>query len=222
MGAEVPPFNPVALVLDIVGFIARLLFGGTVDLKPLETAINTTWNNFVIASAFLYNAVGAITNFLRKLLGIIVGGIAHIIQDILHGHLLTALHDIQKLFHDLHALFKPILDLIDRIMKWYTKHILPIQKAIIEVIQRMRVILELFRLLGAKWAAKLDADLQKIQSIVTTSIVDVVKTLNTLSTIIGLAVDPGMIFRRDFFGRTLWNSAARGLSTRTRRRTRRK
>lgn len=100
----------------------------------------------------------------------------------------------------------PIITFVTKLMKWFRLYILPYLKIIIEVIQRMRVILALFKLLGAQWAAKLDADLAKIQGYVTLAIQDVVKTLNTISSVLNLVLDPAQIIRKDFFTGTLFSS----------------
>lgn len=201
-----PPFNPISIIFDIVGFILGLLGLGKVDLQPLADAINNTWGNLIITGGFLYNAIRSITVFFQTLIKTIVSAIIHIISDILHGHLLQALKDIQKLFHDLQTLFAPIFAFIERVRAWYYKYIYRWQKLAINIISKIRVILEVFRLLGAKWAAKLDADLAKIQGYITDTIVAIVGTLNKISTILGLVVDPGMLIRGDAFGGTLWQN----------------
>jgi hypothetical protein len=91
-----------------------------------------------------------------------------------------------------------IKKILQTIRGWYFKHVYPIQKKILEVISVTRVFLSLLRLLGVKWAAKLDADLQKIAGYVTLSILYVLNALNTLSSYMDLIVDPGMILARPF------------------------
>jgi hypothetical protein len=93
--------------------------------------------------------------------------------------------------------------ILTTIRNWYFKHVFPIQKKILQVVSVARVFLSLLRLLGVKWAAKLDADLQKIQSYVTLSIFYVVNTLNTLSSYMALVVDPGMILARPFLAASI-------------------
>jgi hypothetical protein len=102
----------------------------------------------------------------------------------------------------------PIVRFLQRVRAWYFKHIFPIQHAILEVIARVRVALAVFRALGFKWAAKLDADLQKLQSWVTASIQDILKPLNLIQNYLALMLDPAMILRKDFFSGTLFSSLA--------------
>lgn len=194
-----PPVDPVSIVLDIVGFILRLLGFGSPNISALASTINTTWTNLVFTSSFLYNALRSFWDFARKLLAVIVSGLQHIISDILHGHLLQALKDIQKLFHDLHDLFKPILDFIDKLRGWYYKYIYPWVKLVENILSFIRVVLSAFRLLGAKWAAKLDADIAKIQGWISQFNQGIVGTLNGISTWLNFALDPFGLIRKDFF-----------------------
>jgi len=99
----------------------------------------------------------------------------------------------------------PIVRFIRKVRNWYFAHIFPIQHAILEVIARVRAALAVFRALGFKWAAKLDADLQKLQSWVTASIQDILKPLNTIQDYLSLMLDPAMILRKDFFAATLFS-----------------
>ncbi len=104
-----PPFDPVSIALDIVGFFLQLLGLGGPDLSVLSDAINNTWLNLVTSSAFLYNTLDFFFGFMKQLLHILIGGLLHILSDILHGHLKKVLEDIQKLLHSLHNLFAPLL-----------------------------------------------------------------------------------------------------------------
>jgi hypothetical protein len=200
-----PPIDPVSIVLDIIGFILRIFGIGGVNLDALTKAVNTTWTNLVFTSTFLYNALRSFWDFARRLLKTILDGLTHIISDILHGHLLQALRDIQKLFHDLHDLFKPILDFIDKLRGWYYKYIYPWVKLVENILSFVRVVLSAFRLLGAKWAAKLDADIAKIQGWISQFNQGVVGTLNSVSTWINFALDPFGIIRKDFFSATTFS-----------------
>lgn len=201
-----PPIDPVSIVLDIVGFILRILGVGGVDLKPLAQAVNTTWSNLVFTSSFLYNALRSIFDFLRKLVAILVEGLRHVISDILHGHLLAVLKDLQAMFHALHVLFQPILDFLATVRGWYYKYIYRWIKLVEDILSRVRVVLSLFRILGAKWAAKLDADIARIQGYLAAFNQAIVGTLNSITTWLTLAIDPAGIIRRDFFTGTLFSS----------------
>lgn len=201
-----PPFNPVILLIDIIAFLAQLFGLSRSSLKALEAAIQSTWTSLVLTATFLYNTVRSILEFLQKLLKIIVDGISHIISDILHGHLLNVLKDLQAMFHAIRDLFGPILKFIAQVQAWYVKYIYRYVKMVEDIISRIRVVLSLFRLLGAQWAAKLDADLQRIQGYLTQGLQAIIGTLNLVSTWLTLITDPAGIIRKDFFTGTLFSS----------------
>jgi len=79
-----------------VAFIAQLLGLGKLDLTPITDAINNSWDNLVIGMGFLYNGIQALTTFLKTLLQVVIGGITHILSDIIHGHLKQVLEDIRR------------------------------------------------------------------------------------------------------------------------------
>jgi hypothetical protein len=201
------PLGPFGIVLGIVQFIAQLLGFGSIDLRPITSAINNTWANLAVGAAFLYNTLGTIFDFIKKIFSIIYNALKHIIVDVLHGHLLQALKDIQKLFHDLHTLFKPILDAIQWLRDKFYKYIYPWIRHVQQVLAIVRVILSALRLLGVKWAAKLDQQIGQIQGYVTDVLQGIVGTLNQASTWLNFALDPLGIIRRDFFSNSLFSSA---------------
>jgi len=129
-----------------------------------------------------------------------------VLVDLIHGNF----KDLVQAFWDLQGalaiLFAPILKLIQWLRTQYFQYVYPWMHDITNLISVMRSILEAFRLLGFKWAAKLDADLQKIQSYITAVNIAIIGTLNKATTVLGLMIDPGMMIRRDAFGRTLWDS----------------
>ncbi len=201
-----PAFDPVSLLIDIVATILQLLGLGGDPVKPVREAVKTTWTNLVLTTGFLYNAVRSVLAFLHKLLSVILDGLKHIISDILHGHLKAVLQDLQNLFHAIRDLFAPILKFIAQVQAWYIKYIYRYVKMVEDIISRVRVVLSLFRILGVKWAAKLDADLARIQGYLTTALQAIVGTLNTVSTWLTLITDPAGIIRKDFFTGTLFSS----------------
>ena len=193
------PLGPLGVIIGIVQFIMNLLGFGSIDLRPIEKAINNTWANLAVGAAFLYNTLGAIYDFLKKLFKIVYDALKHIISDVLHGHLRDLLHDIQGLFKQLRQLFGPIIDFLTRLRMWYYKYIYPWIRLVQQILSTVRVILSAFRLLGAKWAAKLDADIQKIQGYITAFTSAIVSTLNAATTWLNFITDPLGLMRKSFF-----------------------
>lgn len=200
------PLGPLGAIIGIVQMIMQLLGFGSVNLKPLTDAVNNTWANLAIGSAFLYNAIGFLTDFFKKLISIISDAIKHIISDIIHGHLLAVIKDIQAMFAALKNLFGPLLRLIQRLRGYFYKYIYPWIKLVQNILSAIRVILSAFKALGAQWAAKLDADIAKIQGYLTQVLQGIVSTLNQASTWLNFALDPSGIVRASFFNNTLFNT----------------
>jgi hypothetical protein len=200
------PTNPVGVVITFVTFLLNLLGMGGVDLSVLTTAVNNTWANLVYTTAFLYNSIGYLTNFIKKFLLILLDGLKHILTDIIHGKLRQILQDLRNMFKALHDLFAPILKFLDSVRAFYYKYIFKWIVMVQDLLSRIRVILTLFRLLGSKWAAKLDADMARIQGYITQATSLFVSTLNQAITWLNIMVDPAGILRRDFFTGTLFSS----------------
>lgn len=144
----------------------------------------------------LFGWVGGLLSTLKRWFGDAYEWLRkHIIR-----HLVAVLTAAYGILENIVGIFIRILNTI---RNWYFKHVFPIQKKILQVISVARVFLSLLRLLGVKWAAKLDADLQKIAGYVSASILYVVQTLNTLSSYMALVVDPGMILARPFLAASI-------------------
>jgi len=203
-----PPFDPFSIVFDIIGFVLKLLGIGQPDLSGMVYAINSTWSNFVVGIGFIYNWLRQLVIMLIQAVTAIFKAFTHIIQDVLHGHLLNALQDIQGLFHTLQQIFGPILRLIQRLRGWFYQYIYPWIKLVQNVLQTIRVILSAFKFLGAQWAAKLDADIARIQGYITATLQGIVGTLNQAATWIGFALDPIGIVRTGVMRDSIFNSVS--------------
>jgi hypothetical protein len=183
-----------------IGDILSGLIGVIVDI------LNYIWNVLVAVANFLWSAIVSVASFATSFAESTQKFFHHLWDVIFKATIAKLIVDYQRLVAWLKRVLKPLIDFINKLYAWYRKYILKWQLRINAIISKIRVILELFRLLGFKWAAKLDADLQKIQSYVTESIIAVVGTMNKISTILGLIVDPGMLIRTSAFGGTLWNN----------------
>lgn len=190
-------------------------FGGGFDpwslgfaaiIDAIIGALNYVWQWLLYFINVLWGWIKGIWKWLKGL----PAHIKNWLSDFWHNHLYPFLQSVyyivDGIIRSIRELAHRLNNIILRIRKWYHDHIFKIQKAIIAVLQSIRVGLALLRLLHVKWAAKLDADLAKIQGYVTLSITDVLRALNTISSYLGLIVDPAMILRKDFFGASLFAS----------------
>jgi hypothetical protein len=174
--------------------------------QKTETAIENTWGNAITDASWAFGEAGKLWDHLKKIFGEIGTALADFWKNHLKGILDKIIGAIKKLHDKLAKILKPLQKFIKRIRDWYLKHIFPWQRLALQIISAMRVFLELLRLLHVKWATQLDQTLQKIQGYITESITAILGPLNQALTVLGLAVDPGLFFAHDMFGRTLWNS----------------
>jgi hypothetical protein len=192
-----------------------------VDFESIFAAIDQAVSDAV---SFLTGII----NDLIKALDAVFKIIASIFQDILKflkdfpEHLKDFLDDlwnevivpgwekIQEIYDDIQTWLEnfldPILQIIQTIRDWFDKYIKPWITGIQDAISIIRAMLAALRILGVKWAAKLDADLQKIQGYLTDILQTVVGTLNRATTWLNFLSDPAGIIRRDVFHMNLFSS----------------
>lgn len=187
-------------------------FGGF-DLDPGLGVLEGLIGSLIAALTYLWNVLVAIAQYLYSLLLVIAQAVVQFLEaaERLMVHLFETLYtdiikplidELVKLEQWVNKVLSPVLKIIRRIQAWYNKYILPYQKLALQIISKVRQFLAIFRVFGVKWAQKLDADLAKIQTYITASIVDVIATLNTLTSWIQLVTDPTQILRKAFWQNT--------------------
>lgn len=182
--------GPVGIIITILEFLASLLGFSSDHTKVLQQAINTTYANLLMSTAFLYNAIGHLSEFFQKLIGILFGGLKHIISDILHGHLKKVLEDIQALMHALHNLFAPLIAWLRKLQAIQRQYQLQTLRRLVNLIQRARQILVVFRLLHLKFAQKLDNWLAGIEGKIITREIDIARKTNEILGWVDFITDP--------------------------------
>lgn len=193
-------------------------FGGF-DLDPGLGVLEGLIGSLIAALTYLWNVLVAIAQYLYSLLLVIAQAVVQFLEaaERLMVHLFETLYtdiikplidELVKLEQWVNKVLSPVLKIIRRIQAWYNKYILPYQKLALQIISKVRQFLAIFRVFGVKWAQKLDADLAKIQTYITASIVDVIATLNTLTSWIQLISDPTQILRKAFWQNTAFTGVS--------------
>ena len=185
-----PPINPLSYVLDLIAFVLGLLGLGGPNIQALADAINNTWGNLILSATFLWNTFGTVIDFLKKLGAVLLNGIGHILSDIIHGHLKAVLEDIQALLHALHNLFAPLIAWLRKLQAIQRQYQLQTMRRIVNLIQRARQILVVFRLLHLKFAQKLDNWLAGIEGKIITRELDIAKKTNEILGWVDFVTDP--------------------------------
>jgi hypothetical protein len=108
-----------------------------------------------------------------------------------HDHIIQKLQDlIDKIKDKLKKIFGPLLchlrQQIDAYKKLWNQYVKPI----IDFLQRVRMALLIFRLLGFKWAKKLDQRIVALETAITQSFLGVLANLNRLADWLNYIIDP--------------------------------
>lgn len=162
----------------------------------------------VAALAFLFNLLVAVTNFLEAQIGFTfnffdrlsrdIKSIFHTIWDgitkITLARILSALKKLRKkiveIVGKILCYFQAVRDILDFL---FNKFIVPY----LNMIRHIRQVLGIFRLLGFKWAARLDARLAKVENDLVSAYELVRIHLNQAVSFLQIIVDPFGIFRRN-------------------------
>jgi hypothetical protein len=204
-----PPGSGIPIIGPVIQLLTAILSNAPAvsDLaRAVDNVEGNSWTNMLSFARWGWDTVSDIWRVLKGI-GLGIGlALYHYWTDYLKPFLDKIIKAIKWLHDHLNKILKPIHKWIKRIHDWYVKYILKWQLLALNIVSGIRQFLALLKLLDVKWAAKLDAELQKIQGYITESITAILGPLNSALSILGMAVDPSLFFRQDMFGRTLWNS----------------
>jgi hypothetical protein len=201
----------IPIIGPIIDAIVNL-FGGQSQVAGLAQSVSAVetaaWTNTIQLATWAFGEIGKIWDVLKGIAEAIGLAIYHLIIDYILPIIEKIIKAIKWVKGKLDKILKPLQKILKRIRDFYVNHILKWELLAIQIISVIRVWLELLRLLHVKWAAQLDADLQKIQGYITDTITPVVSTLNEISTILGLAINPLGFISKSFMLGSLTNSLA--------------
>lgn len=185
--------GPVGLVVGLAfSFLGGLfggLFGGGQDankaIKQLRDEFVNVTNAVIEGYAQLARTVGHIL----KWIGAIILDFLKTLVDLLKN-LIGMLKDLYN------KVLKPALDAIQKIRKRildiYEKYMRPV----LLIIQKLHQILTVLKLFHLKFAAKLDAELMRIQRMITEPMYQLLGYINQIANMLNLVFDAGMVLRR--------------------------
>jgi hypothetical protein len=121
-----------------------------------------------------------------------------LIRDLLHGAFRKFLADLTLFLHQLRdklaKWLKPLTDWI-KFEKWWLDQVYKnVIKPMLDLIQRVRMTLTVFRLLHVKWAEQLDQYLADLQGQITAAFLRAENDINTLARWVNYIIDPTGIF----------------------------
>lgn len=186
-----------------LGFDPGNFFGGI--LATLEAVISAIisaliflYHLLVAVLVFLYNIVVAIAKVLVGAVKLLVRGVQHIISDIIHGRFAHLFQDYLDLKKKLQPYLDKVLHWLRVIKKYFDLYVLQPLLRTIQLIQRLRQFLVVFRLLGFKWAKRLDDLLLKQEQRLVRNTLVLQSYINFAIDIISLIADPSLIMRKNF------------------------
>jgi hypothetical protein len=165
-----------------------------VDAGAVATAINTALGYTTNVLTYLKKTIDALFGALfRQLAGIfntLLAWLKHL-RDTWFGKILSKLWTravaIYRAIHNLADKINKTLQQIKRIQDYYYDRIF---KPIFDLIQRLRRVLAIFRLLHLRWAQRLDQDLANAETRLAKIFLDVRRELNRMADYINMILDP--------------------------------
>jgi hypothetical protein len=185
------------------GFDPGSFFGGVIAtivqaINAIIAALVYLWQLLILVFQFLYNALVAIVNALIKVVQIVVRGFVHFFTTILPNFLQRLYQDYLDLKAKITAWLSPVLRILLRIRQLFQQYVLAPLLRTINLIQHIRQFLVIFRLLGFKWAARLDNYLTKIEQKLIQNTLVLQSWINLAISVLDLIIDPSMILRGNF------------------------
>jgi hypothetical protein len=176
-----------AILSSIIAVINAIIGALSALIQILQTVLSA-----------IYSALQAVAAAVWSAIKLIARGFIHVISDIIHGRFLHLLQDYIDLKNKLAELLAPILKILQTIRKYFNQFVLVPLLRYINLIQQIRQFLTIFRLLGFKWAVKLDAYLVKQEQMIVTNTLVLQSWLNFTIDILDLIADPSLILRKNF------------------------
>lgn len=178
-------------VASIIGGILNILtglFGGAGPnlLNAISGIGNISFSTLQLGAGFLRDTVTSLRNIFKALW-----------DKIIVAFLTKLLRAFIALRNFLRSIFGPIIKWLKRIRAWYDAYFNKFVKPFLKILRQVRQFLQIFRLLGFKWAARLDARLADIENKIVKAYELLRQNLNRVISWIDLIVDPTFLLRRN-------------------------
>jgi hypothetical protein len=172
--------------------------GGLIGVIQAEIAsiFAFLWAVIVALANYLIAALNFIAKFFLTLMQDIAKAFKWIWEKIIKTGLVKVLGWFIKVRDWLNRTFGPLLRFLLKVRAILDKYFNLIVKPILVMIQHVRQVLQLFRLLGVKWAVALDARLALIENRIVQVYETIRTTLNQVISDIQLVLDPSGLLRR--------------------------
>jgi hypothetical protein len=179
--------SPIGLITGVIQTLSGLFGGDTGRL----------WSGISGASSFFSSSLRDAFGFISDVVSKIKNALQWVWVNVIKAVLTKILAAYSKLRDLLKRIFGPVLDLIKKLRAFYQNYFNQFVKPMLKVIRQIRQVLQIFKLLGFKWAARLDGDLARIENKIVQAYVTLFQYLNIATSWIQLIVDPAGILRRN-------------------------
>ncbi len=171
----------------------------TVDfiIAQIIGVISYIWAVLVAVANFIFSVLQFIWKFLTTLFADISKAFKWIWQRIIKEGLTKLLKAFVNVRAWLQKIFGPLICYLRAALCWFDWAFNKFVKPILNAIQHIRQVLTLFRLLGFKWAKKLDDFLAKIQRDILKVYTTIRAELNKVISVVQIIADPNAILRRN-------------------------
>lgn len=166
------------------------------------------WNVLVYVANYIWAALNFVAKFFYTLFEDVKKAFGWLWDNVVKAGLTKAVKTFFKVRAWLTNLFAPLLKWIKILRAWYDQYFNQFVKPVLKIVRQLRQILGIFKLLGFKWAARLDADLARIENKIVALYVTLRQYLNIATSWIQLIVDPLGILRRNPLFAAIIRSAA--------------
>lgn len=179
--------TPAGIVAQLLGFIVGLFGNDGLNVwSGISGVSDQSFGGLNDAFARIGDAVAKIKNVFQN-----------IWNDVILAFLKKLLDAYTKLRQILQKIIGPVVNFLHQLRRLYDQYFNQFVKPTLRIIQNIRKFLQIFKLLGFKWAARLDARLADIENKIVKAYETIRQNLNQAITWLDLIIDPTAILRRN-------------------------
>jgi len=181
----------------LLGFLAAIVQAIINFLNALVGALVNVLN-------FLYSGELGIFDFTRNGDLSIWKALKNIVDDVFKLHVLKALHDLLSLYQALQKWIRKLKAFLDRLRRLQQLYHVQAFKRVINMLQRIRKLLVIFRILHLKFATKLDNWIAGIEGKLISREAEIQRKTNEIIGWINFVADPTKLFRLSPLAQSLY------------------
>jgi hypothetical protein len=142
--------------------------------------------------------------FVTSGLGEVFKGLKEIVEQVFKAVVLAALRHLRDLIAKIQAWAKKLKAWLDKLQKIQRQLQVKAMRDVINLIQRIRQVLAIFRIFHFKWAQKLDAWLSNIEGTIIRNVTRLNRKVNEIITYLNILLDPEVLLRQSILAQSLY------------------